>query len=180
MASSPTAAAPAETAPAAPIAKPAAAASSNLSQKEVRSRRFRESTTEKIPSTYSSNTAKEDLLLQHVSEFEQQFISVYGNRFLFLCPPNECSLPKFLPTTLHATHMPYRELYEYKQTAEFIADHLNYEQLKPANRYPKVIPSPTSVLSWQAGDSFDFAIALVSLLIGVGYDAYCVSGFAPK
>jgi hypothetical protein len=36
------------------------------------------------------------------------------------------------------------------------------------------------VLDWQIGDSFDFAIVLCSLLIGVGYNAYVVYGTAPK
>jgi hypothetical protein len=173
-------------------------------------------------------------MLQHVAEFEQQFISVYGNRFLFLCPPNECGVPKFLPTTVHPTHLHqergnvvfcplhekfhtgsfkrhqeifptpskipvcklpvqditgrispprhlhYQNFYEFGSAAEFVADHINYEELKPADRYPRVIPSPHSVLKWQAGDCFDIALVLTSLLVGVGYDAYCVSGFAPK
>ncbi len=33
---------------------------------------------------------------------------------------------------------------------------------------------------WQKGDSFDISIVLASLLIGVGYDAYCVYGLAPR
>jgi len=35
-------------------------------------------------------------------------------------------------------------------------------------------------MGWQAGDCFDVAQLLCSLLIGVGYDAYVVSGYAPK
>lgn len=42
------------------------------------------------------------------------------------------------------------------------------------------IPSPANVLKWQAGDCFDFAIVLCSLLVGVGYKAYVVYGTAPK
>ena len=33
---------------------------------------------------------------------------------------------------------------------------------------------------WQKGDCFDLSIVLCSLLIGVGYDAYCVYGLAPR
>lgn len=33
---------------------------------------------------------------------------------------------------------------------------------------------------WQKGDCFDISILLCSLLIGVGYDAYCIYGIAPK
>jgi hypothetical protein len=36
------------------------------------------------------------------------------------------------------------------------------------------------VSEWQKGDCFDMSILLASLLIGVGYDAYCVYGIAPK
>jgi len=43
-----------------------------------------------------------------------------------------------------------------------------------------VIPSPANVVTWQKGDCFDMSIVLASLLIGVGYDAYCVYGIAPR
>lgn len=36
------------------------------------------------------------------------------------------------------------------------------------------------MIEWQKGDSFDISIFLCSLLIGVGYDAYCVIGKAPS
>jgi len=40
------------------------------------------------------------------------------------------------------------------------------------------MPSPSAVITWQAGDCFDMAQLLASLLLGVGYDAYVVSGYA--
>jgi transglutaminase-like putative cysteine protease len=36
------------------------------------------------------------------------------------------------------------------------------------------------VLDEQKGNCFDYAILLASLLIGVGYDAYCVCGYASE
>ena len=42
---------------------------------------------------------------------------------------------------------------------------------------PKPSPSPSPE---QAGDCFDMAQLLCSLLLGVGYDAYVVSGYAPR
>lgn len=36
------------------------------------------------------------------------------------------------------------------------------------------------MLRWQEGDCFDMSILLVSILIGNGYEAYCVYGYAPK
>lgn len=150
-------------------------------QKVLRCRRLVSDPDAPPPSErYTGNTPKEELLLEHVREFEEQFVQVYGNRFLFLCPPNEYGVPKFLPTTIRPSHLPYKELYEYKSCAQFLADFFNYDELKPPDRYPTVIPAPASVLKWQQGDCFDLSIALASLLIGVGYDAYCVSGFAPR
>lgn len=40
--------------------------------------------------------------------------------------------------------------------------------------------SPTLVLEHQEGSSFDMACVLCSLLLGVGYDAYCVCGYAVR
>lgn len=40
--------------------------------------------------------------------------------------------------------------------------------------------SPTLVLSHQRGNCFDYAVLLCSLLVGVGYDAYCVCGYATQ
>ncbi|CAK9081252.1 unnamed protein product, partial [Durusdinium trenchii] len=148
-------------------------------QKEIRCSRL-VAENQNPSARYVGNTPKEELLLEHVREFEDQFVNVYGNRFLFLCPPNEYGIPKFLPSTIRPTHLPYQELYEYKSCAKFLADFFNYDELAPPDRYPSVIPAPASVLTWQAGDCFDLSIALASLLIGVGYDAYCVSGFAPR
>jgi len=160
-------------------AQPEPPQSEQLTQKLMRCRKLVTDTLNPSP-RYNGNTPKEELLLEHVREFEEQFVNVYGNRFLFLCPPNEYGVPKFLPSTIRATHLPYQELYEYKPCAQFLADFFNYDELKPPDRYPTAIPAPASVLKWQAGDCFDLSIALASLLIGVGYDAYCVSGFAPR
>jgi hypothetical protein len=73
---------------------------------------------------------------------------------------------------MRATQMPFLELYEWEQCATFCAEFLSYEELEPPNQLPAIIPSPKNVLKWQHGDCFDFAIALCSLLLGAGYDAY--------
>mmetsp|Transcript_9290 Transcript_9290/g.29558 ORF Transcript_9290/g.29558 Transcript_9290/m.29558 type:complete len:853 (-) Transcript_9290:431-2989(-) len=161
------------------VEEPAPERSEPVTQKIIRCRRFIAETHNPSP-RYTSNSPKEELLLEHVREFEEQFVNVYGNRFLFLCPPNEYGVPKFLATTIRPTHLPYKELYEYRPCAQFLANFFNYEELNPPDRYPSVMPAPASVLKWQAGDCFDLSIAACSLLIGVGYDAYCVSGFAPR
>ena len=43
---------------------------------------------------------------------------------------------------------------------------------------PETLISPTTVLQTQKGNTFDYGVLLTSLLIGVGYDAYCVCGYA--
>ena len=43
---------------------------------------------------------------------------------------------------------------------------------------PDTVVSSTLVLENQKGNCFEYANLLASLLIGVGYDAYCVCGYA--
>jgi hypothetical protein len=74
----------------------------------------------------------------------------------------------------------YTELYDLDGCCTFVADFLAYEPLEDPLHPPEFLPAPASVLSWQAGDSFDLAGVLASLLIGVGYNAYMVMGYAPQ
>ena len=95
------------------------------------------------------------------------------------------------------TYLKYQELYEYDGCSAFVADYLNYEPLGVPNEMvcqegtcdkkiiiltlqPDKMVSPTLVLKEQKGNCFDYAILLASLLIGVGYDAYCVCGYASQ
>lgn len=57
--------------------------------------------------------------------------------------------------------------------------HLCYQALLAFWSASLTKPSP-SCLQWQCGDAFDFSIGLCSLLLGAGFDAYCVAGYAPK
>lgn len=149
------------------------------SSKLMLCRRF--SSQDTISLCYRENTPKEELVLEHVLDYEKQFSLTYRmNRPLLLYPRNECGTPKFICTTLRPTQMPFLELYDWNRCASFIADFFEYEELDPPNEFPKVIPSPSNTLRWQHGDSFDLAIVLASLLIAAGYDAYCVHGRAPR
>ena len=149
------------------------------SSKLMLCRRF--SSQDTINLCYRENTPKEELVLEHVLDYEKQFSLTYRmNRPLLLYPRNECGTPKFICTTLRPTQMPFLELYDWNRCASFIADFFEYEELDPPNEFPKVIPSPSNTLRWQHGDSFDLAIVLASLLIAAGYDAYCVHGRAPR
>lgn len=45
---------------------------------------------------------------------------------------------------------------------------------------PSSLYSPTTILKYQRGNCFDFSVLLCSMLIGAGYDAYCVHGYATR
>lgn len=66
------------------------------------------------------------------------------------------------------------------ECASFIAGYINYEPLDPQTEPPKHLFSPTLTLNSSVGDSFDLSALLCSFLLGSGYDAYVVNGYAPK
>lgn len=152
-----------------------------VSQKNVKCGNFAKISD--LPYCYTENSAKEELVLEHVKDYERQFKLVYkehSRRTLLLYPKNECGIEKFICTTMRPTQLPFLELYDWIHSAGFISNFLQYEELNPPDHFPHFIPSPTNILAWQYGDCFDFAMALCSILIGAGYDAYCVHGHAPK
>ncbi|XP_027713724.1 dynein regulatory complex subunit 7 isoform X1 [Vombatus ursinus] len=134
-----------------------------------------------LPPSYRANTDKEQLLLQVADNFARQYSHLCPDREpLFLHPLNECDVPKFVSTTIRPTLMPYPELYNWDSCAEFVSDFLSMVPLPSAIKLPEYLFSSTSVLKYQRGNCFDFSILLCSLLIGAGYDAYCVSGYATQ
>ncbi|KAL4152038.1 hypothetical protein PRNP1_008973 [Phytophthora ramorum] len=133
-----------------------------------------------LPS-YSSNTPKEQLCLEYIAGFHRQFERMFPKRRpLYLHPPNEKGVPKFVCTTIRPTLLPYRDLYDCHALARFLAGVVEYEPLANPTIPPVCLPSPSSTLKWRSGDSFDVATLLASFLIGAGYDAYVVNGIAPR
>lgn len=131
--------------------------------------------------SYTANTLKEELCLEYVEHFRRQFVQLFPDRKpLFLVARNEAGVPKFVCSTLRPTQLPYKPLYTLQGAASFVASYMDYEPLAHPLELPQFLPSPSTVLSWQAGDSFDLANLLTSLLLGNGFDAYCVVGTAPR
>lgn len=132
--------------------------------------------------SYSFNCTKELLCLEYVAGFQKQFEHMFParRRPLYLFPPNEKGIPKFVCTTIRPTLLPYRDLYEHQSLARFLAGVIEYEPLSDPISPPRCLPSPSFTLQWRAGDSFDMAVLLVSFLVGAGYDAYVVHGAAPR
>ncbi|NXY06678.1 DRC7 protein, partial [Pteruthius melanotis] len=135
--------------------------------------------TSHLPSSYKTNSRWEKKLLQLADHFLEQYIHLCPDRKpLFVHPVNECGVQKFVSTTLRPTRIPFPELYYWSGCASFVSDYLIMEPLRCPTTLPSSLYSPTTILRYQRGNCFDFSVLLCSLLIGAGYDAYCVHGYA--
>eukprot|EP00698_Gefionella_okellyi_P026082 TRINITY_DN9839_c0_g1_i1.p1 TRINITY_DN9839_c0_g1~~TRINITY_DN9839_c0_g1_i1.p1 ORF type:complete len:1237 (+),score=282.14 TRINITY_DN9839_c0_g1_i1:1605-5315(+) len=148
---------------------------SQLSAKMKRIGRLDESD---IPASYYTDTAHEELAMEYAQEFKEQFTALYPERELVLTPPNECGVNKLICTYLRPTKGAFPELITLEGAASFVADFVTFEQLPDPLLWPEALVSPATLLQWRAGDAFDMSLLLCSLLLGCGYDAYCVSGCA--
>eukprot|EP00906_Rhabdomonas_costata_P030675 RCo043369 len=134
-----------------------------------------------FPTSYRSNSPKEDLCLEFVEHFRGQYVQLFPERPpLMLSPLNECGIKKFVCTFARPTELSYGELYDYDTCAKYVANYITYQPLEDPEKLPSVVVSPTTTLAWQAGDCFDISLLLLSLLLGSGYNAYCVIGYASK
>ncbi|VDD84157.1 unnamed protein product [Mesocestoides corti] len=134
-----------------------------------------------FPRTYRRNTDREVRLLMYADNFQRQYAHLFRDRTrLFLAPKNECNVRKFVCTTIRPTKLPYPELYDWSGIASFVADFLDFCPLVPSTELPSRLLSPSTTLSLQRGTCFEYSTLLCSLLIGVGYDAYVVCGYATR
>ncbi len=86
---------------------------------------------EDYPESYNSNTKKEELVLEYVENFKNQFQYIYPNRkTLLLAPFNECGIPKFVCTTIRPTTLKFSSFYDWRECAQFVSDYLQFEPLK--------------------------------------------------
>ncbi|RVE71067.1 hypothetical protein OJAV_G00070680 [Oryzias javanicus] len=133
------------------------------------------------PQSYMTNSAVEVRLLNIADSFQRQYTVLFPDRKpLLLCPFNECGVQKFVSTTLQPSATSHCELQSWQGCASFVADFLSLEPLEPPVDLPKYLFSPTSVLRTRRASCFEFATLLCSLLLGINYDAYCVSGYAAR
>lgn len=132
-------------------------------------------------SKYRSNTTKEELCHEYVTTLASQYMQLYPKRKApYMIADNEYGVKKFLPTALKPTQIPFQELYDIHECATFLAGYIQYEPLDPPHLPPHAVFSPTETLSSHIGDSFDIAHLIASFLLGDGYDAYIVHGYAPR
>lgn len=136
---------------------------------------------EEFPYSYKNNVAKEILVQAYAENFRRQYVQLYRDRKpLLLCPMNECGIEKFVCTTIRPTKLPFREMYNWDGASEFVSDYMNFVPLEPPTELPTRLLSPATFLKIQRGTCFEYSTLLCSLLIGVGYDAYVISGYATR
>ncbi|XP_020707821.2 dynein regulatory complex subunit 7 isoform X1 [Athalia rosae] len=134
-----------------------------------------------LPASYRSTSDKEKLLLWYAENFRRQYRALYPDRKPpLLARDNECGTQKFVSTTIRRSTLPYPELYNWQGCLKFVSDYLTYETPRDPILMPDRLCSPTRVLQRQKGNSFEFATVLCSLLLGQGYNAYVVSGYASR
>ena len=144
-----------------------------------RSQRLRELEVSSLSASFASNNMRELLVLEYVENFRIQYTQLFADRPpLFLCPRNEAGVEKFVCSTVRPSQLPYAELYDLGACAQFVADHITYSPLEEPSTLPNVFVSPFHTLKWQVGNCFEMSCTLASLLIGAGYDALVVSGYA--
>ncbi|XP_070766988.1 dynein regulatory complex subunit 7 [Enoplosus armatus] len=136
---------------------------------------------ELCPESYRLNSPEETRLLAVADSFQRQYAHLHPDRRpLLLGPVNECGVQKFVSMTLRPTATPHPDLFKWEGCASFVANFLSLDPLEPPVDLPRYLFSSTSVLQSQRATCFEFATLLCSLLLGVEYDAYCVSGYAVK
>ncbi|VEL29154.1 unnamed protein product [Protopolystoma xenopodis] len=134
-----------------------------------------------FPPSYKENTEKESRLLFYCENFSRQYAYLCRDRTrLFLTPFNECGIEKFVCTTIQPTRLPFSELYSWQGAGRFVSDFLDFVPLLPSTELPRRLLSPDTCMKLQKGTCFEYATLLCSLLLGVGYDAYVVCGYATR
>uniref|UniRef100_M4A2Y9 Dynein regulatory complex subunit 7 MORN domain-containing protein n=1 Tax=Xiphophorus maculatus TaxID=8083 RepID=M4A2Y9_XIPMA len=132
------------------------------------------------PESYKTNSQKEEHLLEIAENFQRQYLLLHPDRKpLLLYPVNEYGVRKFVSTTLRPTETGLWELQSWQECSSLVADFLSLQLLEPPT-LPVQLFSPTAVLRSQKATSFESSTLLCSLLLGLNYDAYVVSGYAAR
>lgn len=127
------------------------------------------------------NSKNEETILDYAEHFRQQYMYLYKNRHaLLLTCENEAGLEKFVSTTLRPSLIHQDALFDWQGCAEFVSDAIKPVMLEDVTKIPKVLVSPVEVLRRQEGHCFEISNLLCSLLLGAGYDAFVVSGYATR
>ncbi|XP_008199980.1 dynein regulatory complex subunit 7 [Tribolium castaneum] len=134
-----------------------------------------------FPESYLANSNKEKLLLLYTENFRRQFSYKYPHRKqLFLASNNECGMQKMVCNTIRLTTLPYPEIETWQDCAKFVGNALRFEPFEIPTLIPNRFYSPHTTFVRKSGQPHELACVLCSLLIGLGYDAYVVFGYAVR
>uniref|UniRef100_A0A3B3YL43 Dynein regulatory complex subunit 7 MORN domain-containing protein n=1 Tax=Poecilia mexicana TaxID=48701 RepID=A0A3B3YL43_9TELE len=132
------------------------------------------------PESYKTNSQKEEHLLEIAENFQRQYLLLHPDRKpLLLYPVNEYGVRKFVSTTLRPTET---GLWDQSVRSGPLVHVLSVSDRPAVDRalQPTQLFSPTAVLRSQEATSFESSTLLCSLLLGLNYDAYVVSGYAVR
>lgn len=158
--------------------------------RQQRLQQFQRSIT--IPETYLTNSRSEEGLLAFVDRFCTLYHKYYPDRKpLLLAPLNECQKRKTICSFTRPTCLRFNELYDLSACTRFVAGYMKYEPLHDpvlyesgeddtVERFPELVVSPATALDWQVGNCLEMSLVLVSFLLGAGYKAFVVAGYARR
>ncbi|XP_055608047.1 coiled-coil domain-containing protein lobo [Uranotaenia lowii] len=135
-----------------------------------------------FPDSYRQLSSKEKLTLLFAENFRRQYRERFSHRKpLILALPNECAVQKFVCSTLKPSIFMFPDLIGcWQSIASFVADYVIYEPLPDQINLPLRLLSPDTVLKRRKANSFELATLLCSYLIGNGFAACVVSGYATR
>eukprot|EP00762_Andalucia_godoyi_P006857 ANDGO_00934.mRNA.1 Coiled-coil domain-containing protein lobo len=128
-----------------------------------------------------SKRNRDPLILAYVDTFRTQYTQLFPSRSpLFLTAENSDGDEKFVCLSVRPTELPYIELYDLPNIVRFISGYVVYEPMDPPTVLPEVLVGPAATMTRQSGNCFELSVLMTSLLIGAGYDAYVVYGYASR
>uniref|UniRef100_T1IPY2 Coiled-coil domain-containing protein 135 n=1 Tax=Strigamia maritima TaxID=126957 RepID=T1IPY2_STRMM len=131
--------------------------------------------------SYVSNSQREKHLILYVRNFCRQFSYLYQDRKIpFLTAENAAGIEKVVCTTIRPTALSQEELDNWAGCAQFVADYLNFEQLEYPTNVPSRLLDPWTIHKRKKANCFEYSTLLCSMLLGIGYDAYIVNGYATE
>lgn len=129
----------------------------------------------------TQNSKDEETILDYAEHFRQQYMFLFRDRQpLFLTAENEAGVKKFVSTTIRPSLASQKELYSWQGCAEFVSDAILPSMLEKTTELPNTLRSPIEILRTQTANCFEASTLLCSLLLGAGYDAFVVSGYATR
>ena len=113
----------------------------------------------KYPVAAACHSGKESAMLDHVRAFSGIFQELYPQRRqLYLLPQNETGCQKLVCTTIRPTQLPQLSVNNWEGAAEFVARYFAFEPLQNPLQPPAYLPSPASVIEWQASTSYSMQL----------------------